>query len=53
MVHDHRPVARQLHVELQAIGAEGQAMIERGQGVLGPQRGAAPMGVDQRTSENR
>jgi hypothetical protein len=42
-----------VHVELEAIGAEDQAMVEGGQGVLGPQRGAAAMRVDQGAGQNR
>ena len=53
VVHDHGPVARQLHIELETVGAERQAVIERRQGVLGPQRGAAAMGVDKGARENR
>ena len=48
MVDDDDAVARQVDVELEAVGAERQAVIECGEGVLGTQRRAAAMRVDER-----
>ena len=48
VMHDDHAVARQVHVELEAVGAAGQAVVERDQRVLGPERGAAPVCVNQR-----
>ena len=43
MHHDH-PVARQMYVELEPVGAERQAVLERRDRILRPQRRAATMG---------
>ena len=52
-MHDHDAVAGEMDVELETVGAEGEAVIEGREGVLGPQRRAAAMGVDERARENR
>ena len=48
VMHDDDAVARQVHVELEAVGAERQAVVERRDRVLRPQRGAAAMREDER-----
>ena len=50
---DHDAVAGEMDVELETVGAEGQAVIEGRERVLGPQRRAAAMGVDERARKNR
>ena len=50
VVHDDDAVAREVHVELEPVRAEGQAVIEGEQGVLRPERRAAAMRVDLRPS---
>jgi hypothetical protein len=40
-------------IELQTVGAKGQPVIERRQRVLGPERRAATMRVNEGTGENR
>ena len=53
MVDDHDAVAGEMDVELETVGAERKAVIEGREGVLGPQRRAAAMGIDERARENR
>ena len=48
MMHDDDAVAGQMDVELETIGAERQAVIERRDRVLRPERRAATMGKDER-----
>ena len=48
MVHDHHTVARQVHVEFQAVGAERETVIERGDGVFRAEGCTASMSVYQR-----
>ena len=48
VVHDDDAVARQVHVELEPIGAERQAVVERGDRVLRRERAAAAMREHQR-----
>ena len=50
---DHDAVAGEMNVELETVGAEGKAVIEGRKGVLGPQRRAAAMGIDERAREER
>ena len=50
MVHDDHAVARQMDVELQAVSAERDAVIERREGVL---RAQAPNRRDARTPAAR
>ena len=45
---DDDAVAREVHVELEAVGAERQAVVECGHRVLRRQRAAAAMGEHQR-----
>ena len=52
-MHDHDAVAGEMNIELEAVGAEGEAVIESHESVLGPQRRAAAMGIDEGTRENR
>jgi hypothetical protein len=40
-------------IELETVGAEGQPVIERRQRILGPERGAAAVRIDQGARENR
>ena len=44
MMHDDDAVAGQMDVELETIGAERQAVIERRDRLLRPERRAATMG---------
>jgi hypothetical protein len=44
---DSNAVARQVDVELEAIGAARHAVIERGERVLGPEAAPAAMRKDQ------
>ena len=53
VVHDDDAVAGEMHVELETVGAEGEAVIEGREGVLRPQRRAAAMGVDEGTRQDR
>ena len=48
VMDDDDAVARQVHVELEAVGAERQAVVERRDRVLGRQRAAAAMREDER-----
>ena len=49
MVYDDDPVAREVHVEFQTIGAELQPLIERRERVLGRERAAATVREHKRT----
>ena len=46
---DGNAIGRQLHVDLEAVGAERHAVVDRGQGVFRREACAAAMGEDQRT----
>ena len=48
VVDDDDAVAREVDVELEPVSAKREAIVERGQGVLGPERRAASMRVDER-----
>jgi hypothetical protein len=41
-----------VHVQLEAVRAEGQPVIEREDGVFGAKKGAAAMGVHKRALED-
>ena len=49
MVNDDNAIARQMDVEFETVGAEREAVVERGNRVLGRERGAAAMRKDKRT----
>ena len=46
VMDDDHAVARQVDVELEPLRATGDAVIERLEGVLRPERRTPPMGVD-------
>src|SRR5438034_441967 len=48
VMYDDEAVAGETDVELDPVGAERESVLERGERILGPQRGAAAMGEDQR-----
>ena len=48
-MHDDDAVARQVDVELEPVGAKREAVIERGDGVLRPERRAAAVRVHERS----
>jgi hypothetical protein len=48
MMDDDHAVTREVHVQLDAVGAKRQSVVERRNGVLGPQRRAAAVRKDQR-----
>jgi hypothetical protein len=48
-MHDGHAVARQVHVELEAVGAGREAQIERDERVLRAEGAAAAMREDERT----
>ena len=47
MVNDDDAVARRAHVQLDAVGAQFEPVVERGDRVLRRKGRAAPMGEDQ------
>jgi len=50
IVEDHEDtIRRQVHVQLEAVGAAGKTRVERGQGVFGPEGTAASVGEDEWT----
>jgi hypothetical protein len=49
MMDDYDTVPRQVHVELEAVGAKRKAVIERGDGVFRPERRSTPVGVHERS----
>jgi hypothetical protein len=51
VVDDHDAVARKMNVELEAVRAEGQPVIERRQRILRAERGAAAMRIDEGARE--
>jgi hypothetical protein len=52
-MHDDDAVAREVHVELKAVGAEREPVLEGRERVLGPQSRSAAMGVDERAGQKR
>ena len=50
---DDDPVAREVDVELEAVGAEREPVLEGRERVLGPQSRSAAMGVDERAGQKR
>ena len=53
VMDDDNPVAREVHVELEAVGAEREPVLEGRERVLGPQSRSAAMGVDERAGQKR
>ena len=51
VVNDDDAVAREVHVELEAVGAEREAVVERRDRVLRRQRAAAAMREHERTRD--
>ena len=49
VMHDHDAVAREPDVELEAVGAEGEPVLERRQRIFRRQRAAASMRKDERS----
>jgi hypothetical protein len=45
---DDDAVTRQMYVEFEPVGAERQAVVERGERILRPERGASPVRIHQR-----
>ena len=52
MHHDHA-VARQVHVQFEAVGAEREAVVERRDRVFRRQRAATAMGKHQRAGRHK
>jgi hypothetical protein len=46
---DHDAVPREVHVELEAVGAKRQAIIKGSQSVFRTERRSAPVGVHERS----
>ena len=46
---DDGAVARQAHVEFETIRSQSETIVERLDRILGPQRGAAPVRIDERS----
>ena len=52
-MHHDRPATGEPDVELEPVGPERQPVIEGGQRILGPERRAAAVGVNQRKRHGR
>jgi hypothetical protein len=50
-VHDDDAVAREVNIELETVGTEGQPVIERHQRVFRPEGGATAMRIDEWAGE--
>ena len=48
VMHDRHTIAREMHIELQAVGAGGEAAVERGDRIFRADLAAATMREDER-----